>query len=451
MKGIKPKKQGRAYLLFLISLVTIYYSLFTDVYALDVKRTVLPNGLSVLYLERHNLPIVMVTLLVKASPLDEPPNQAGLSNLTAELLTEGTKKRKASEISDETDFIGASLGASVNDDYTTVSLSVLKKDVQEGFEIFSDVLLNPSFPDDEIKRTKELVKGSLRQDEEEPTFLAAKAFKKAVYGDLPYGRLVRGSLETVGALKREDITKFHSVYYRPNNSFLSIVGDLTEDEMRSLVGKFLSGWKSAGVPKRPVIEEPGKERKTVLINRDLTQASILLGHAGISRGNPDYYAVTVMNYILGGGGFSSRLMQKVRVESGLAYDIHSLFAPFREGGLFEVGGQTKNISANTVIGLVNEEIERIRTERVSEQELNDAKAYLTGSFPRRLDTNRKIADFLVVAEYYAFGLDYAEKYPLYVNSVSRDGVLRVAKKYLDPSGIVTVVVGKQSEVSLKNE
>ncbi len=448
-----PDRTGIAVLvsLFLVSLFTFYFSLFTDVYALDIKRTVLPSGLTVLHVERHNLPIVTMTLLVKASPLDEAPEQAGLANLTAQLLTEGTAKRKSSEISEDLDFVGASLRASVEEDYTTVSLSVLKKDVEKGFEIFSDVVLNPSFSDSEIKRAKELIKGSLLQSEEEPTFLASRAFKKAVYSDLPYGRLVTGGLDTIDGIRREDIVRFHSLYYRPNNSFLSVVGDITEEELRSILGRFLSAWKSSAVPGRALVKSPLKERKTVLIGRDLTQASILVGHEGVSRGNPDYYAVSVMNYILGGGGFSSRLMQKVRVERGLVYDIHSFFAPFKEGGLFEVGAQTKNESAGAVIRLINEQIERMRDERVSDEELNDAKSYLTGSFPRRLDTNRKIADFLAAAEFYGLGVDYMERYPGYINSVTKDDVSMAARKYLEPGKLTTVVVGKQSELSLESE
>jgi zinc protease len=445
------KKGMRFSLLFIISISAVCCLFSNDVYALDVKRTVLPNGLTVLYVERHNLPIVMATLLIKASPLDELPGKAGLANLTAELLTEGTKKRKASEISEEIDFIGASLGASAGSDYTTVSLSVLKKDVRKGFEIFSDVLLDPLFPEEEVVRIKELTKGSLRQSEEDPSFVAAKAFKKAVYGELPYGRLVAGSPETIDGVKREDVMRFYSTFYKPNNSYLSVVGDLTEDELNSLIAGFLAAWKPSEVPARTPLAKPAGEKRTILIDRDLTQANILLGHVGISRGNPDYYAVSVMNYILGGGGFSSRLMQTVREERGLAYDVHSFFSPLKEGGLFEVGVQTKNASAGTVIGLAEEQIERIRKERVSDQELEGAKAYLTGSFPRRLDTSRKIADFLVVVEFYGLGLDYVKKYPGFINSVTGDDVLRVANKYLKPDDLVTVVVGKQSQISLKDE
>jgi zinc protease len=432
-------------------LLTAYCLLPADAQALDIKRTVLPNGLTVLQVERHNLPIVMVSLLVKASPLDEPADKAGLANLTSELLTEGTKNRKATGISEEIEFIGASLGASTDNDYTMVTLSVLKKDVEKGFEIFSDILINPTFPEEEITRNKELIRGSLRQREEDPSFVAARSFGKAVYGDLPYGRLVTGSAETIDAVRKEDITKFHAALYRPNNAIMCVVGDLTGDELDALVRRFLSEWKPAEVPKRPPVPAPGSKKKTILIDRELTQANIIVGHAGISRENPDYYAVSVMNYILGGGGFSSRLMQSVRDEMGLAYSIHSFFAPYKEGGLFEASVQTKNESAHVVIGEIERQIRRMRNEEVSDRELEDAKAYLTGSFPRRLDTNRKIADFLVAVEFYGLGRDYIEKYPQHIRAVTKDDVLRVAVKYLDPGDFVTVVVGKQSAISLKKQ
>ena len=451
MKSEKTKTQKKVFLPFLISLFTIYLSLFTVADALDIRRSVLSNGLTVLYVERHSLPIVMVSLLVKASPLDESPDKAGLANLTAELLTEGTEKRKATDISEEIEFIGASLGATTSEDYTVISLSVLKKDVQKGFEIFSDVVLSPTFPDEEIRRNRELIKGSLKQSEEEPSFVASKAFKNAVYGDLSYGRLIRGSIESLDRITREEIVRFHSDLYRPNNAVLSVVGDLTEEELSALVKKFLSPWQRGNIVKRASVEKPQNRKRTLLVDRELTQANIIVGHAGIQRENPDYYAVSVMNYILGGGGFSSRLMQTVRDEMGLAYDIHSFFAPYKEGGLFEAGVQTKNESTKTVIGEIYSQMNRIKKDKVSEQELDDAKAYLTGSFPRKLDTNRKIADFLVAIEFYELGLDYVDKYPQYIKAVNADDVQRVAGKYLDTLDMVTVVVGKQSKISLDNQ
>lgn len=284
-------------------LVTINCSLSTDVYALDVKRTVLPSSLVLLHSENHGLPVVMITLIVKAGQMQEQKEKAGLANLAAELLTEGTKNRTSKEISEETDFIGASLDVSAGSDYTTLTLSVLKKDIQKGFDLFSDILLNPAFTQSEIERKKSIIKGSLKQSEEDPSFLAGRAFKKEVFGEHPYGRLVEGTGETIDMIKREDLIKFHSDYFLPDNSILSVSGDLTPAELDILIKKYLGGWQKAEVPS--VIASglaAQKETKVIKIDKDLTQANIIIGNIGINRNNPDYYAVSVMNYILGGGG-----------------------------------------------------------------------------------------------------------------------------------------------------
>jgi len=389
-------------------------------------------------------------MIIKASPLDEPKEKAGLANLVADLLDEGTKNRKSLEISEEIEFIGASLGSGAGSDYTAITLSVLKKDIEKGFELFSDIVLNPTFPQEELDRKKERIKGSLKQREEDPSFLASRAFSKEVFGEHPYGRLVEGSVETISAITREDIVRFHSIYFIPNNAMLSVVGDITPAELDSLLKKYLGGWKLADLPEKQVNPMPEEKiRKVVKIDKNLTQANILIGHLGISRNNPDYYAVSAMNYILGGGGFSSRLVQKIRDDMGLAYDVHSYFSPGKDKGSFRAGIQTKNESANTAIAEILKQIEKIREETVSDEELSDAKAYLTGSFPRKLDTNRKIADFLATVEFYNLGEDYAEKYPSYINAVTKEDVLRVARKYLDPENFVLAVTADQKKTELK--
>jgi len=431
-------------------LLSSYFTVSSKAYALNVNRSVSPNGLTVLHSENHSLPIVTVSVIVKAGQLDEPKEKAGLASMVAGLLTEGTKSRSAKDISEEADFIGASLNASAGGDYITVTLSVLKKDLNKGFELLSDILLNPVFPQEEINRKRERVKGFLRQREEEPAFLADRAFRIEVFGEHPYGRLLEGSPETIDKIKRDDIIKFYSDYLLPNNAILSVSGDLTPGELNGLIKQYLDGWKRATPPLRTAASlYEMKVKKVIKIGKDLTQANILLGSLGISRDNPDYYAVSVMNYILGGGGFSSRLTQSVRDQMGLAYDVHSFFAPYKEGGFFQVGLQTKNESASTAIAEVLKQIENIRKERVSDQELSDAKSYLTGSFPRRLDTNRKIADFFASVEFYNLGLDYASNYPDYINSVTKDDVLRVARRYLPAENYVLVVVANQKKALLK--
>lgn len=419
-------------------------------HALDVDRRVLPNGLTVLHVERTSLPIVRVTLLVRAGSFDEPAEKSGLANLTAALLKGGTRTRSATQLDSEIEFLGADLGVATNSDFSIVTLSVLKKDLRKGFEIFSDVLLNPTFPDSEIERNRELVKGFLRQSEEDPSYLAQRAFERAVYGDHPYGRVVRGSPETLDRIDREDIRGFYSSYFRPNNSVLSVVGDLSRAELDALVGEFLSGWREGPVPLRRTAPLKPPAATVIKVDRALEQANIVMGHLGVSRDNPDFYALQVMNYILGGGGFSSRLMGSIRDEMGLAYDVHSFFTQNRGPGLFEVGVQTRNESANTVVGEIIRQMKLMRDKGVSDRELEDAKAYLVGSFPRKLDTMDKIAQFLAAVEYFDLGLDYIEKYPGYVKSVTREDVLRVARQYLHPDACVLVVVAEQSKARVKS-
>jgi zinc protease len=186
--------------------------------------------------------------------------------------------------------------------------------------------------------------------------------------------------------------------------------------------------------------------KLLTINKDISQANIVLGHPGIARDNPDYYAVTVMNYMLGGGGFASRLVKTVRDDMGLAYSIYSVFIAHKESGHFEVEVQTKNESAHIVVREIIAQMQKIRSEEVTDQELEDAKAYLTGSFPRRLETSRKIADFLTVTQFYGLEDDYLEQYPEYIKKVTKKDVLRVAQKHLCPDAYVLSVVGNLKQV-----
>ncbi len=449
IRALIKKYQLLSIIIFLITSIPLSFPVIS--YGLDITKYEF-NGMTILHAERHNLPIVAISLLIKASPINEPDNLAGLAYLTSQMLTEGTANRTASEISEEIEFIGASLNASTNSDYTAISLSILKRDIEKGMEILSDLLLNPTFPEDELKKKKELIKASLRRAEENPSFIAEREFIREVFGRHPYGRLVSGSIETIDNIKREDIVNFFRENYLPEKSILSIVGNITSEELASLLQKYLRLWRMGeGIQIREQITpaKSGEGIKKIIINKDITQANIILGHMGISRDNPDYYAVTVMNYILGGGGFASRLMKKIRDEMGLTYSIYSSFSVNKEIGMFKVEVQTKNEYAGIVIKEIINQIDRIRKEPVTDEELEGAKSFLTGSFPRRLETTTRISDFLANMEFYNLGDDYIKKYPDYINSVTKEDILRVARKYLDPENYVLVIVGDEKKITLE--
>ena len=395
-------------------------------------------------------PIVTVVIAIKAGSVVETPEKAGLANLTADLLNEGTKTRTSKEISDAIEFVGGSLSTSGGADYITVSLSVLKKDIELGFDLLSDVILNPAFRDDEIKRRKASIKNQIIQQKEEPDAIVSKAFNESVFGKQPYSWPVEGTEETLGRITSEDISAFYKEHYLPNNTIFTVVGDISKSQLKSLLQRYFMNWQKKNSKEillpPPVFED---RPKVIKIQKALTQANIMLGHLGIKRDNPDFYAVSVMNYILGGGGFASRLMDNIRDNKGLAYDVHSSFSANKYSGSFHVGLQTKNESANTAIEETLKEMERIRTEQVTDKELGDARAYLTGSFPLRIDSNRKIAAFLTSVEFYGLGLDYVDNYRKFIEAVTKDDIQRVARKYLNTKNYVLVVVGDLKKAALK--
>jgi zinc protease len=363
---------------------------------------------------------------------------------------QGTTKRTASRINREIDFIGGSLSVSGGDDFASASLRVLKKDVKTGMDLLSDVLMNPAFDQKEIDRKVKEALAEIQRQKEEPETIASEAFAKAVFGKHPYGITSDEVAAFLPKVARQDLLEFYRKHYGPNNTIIAVVGDVKEKEIIALLNGYFKDWKRAVQPVQPSPAPPNVDRTTVVkLEKNITQANIVMGRIGISRQDPDYYAVSIMNYILGGGGFTSRLMDNIRDNRGLAYDVHSMFSAQKEPGAFSVRIQTKNESANEVISETLKEIGRIRSELVSDKELADAKAYLTGSFALRMDTSAKIAGILTSIEIYSLGLDYPQKYPAIIQAVTREDLLRVAKKYLDPDRMVIVVVANQEKAKLK--
>ncbi len=410
-----------------------------------VQRTVLSNGLILLVCEEHSLPFVTFQLLINSGSSKDPHGEEGLSNLTARGLLLGTSKRKVTTLHEELDFMGASLSSSSGRDYATLSLQVLKKDLDKGWDLFMEVLTQPTFPEEEIKREVEKTLAAIQSAEDQPDEVAEKEFQKSLFLNSPYGHPVEGTKQSLPRITQEAIVRFYRSYYHPNNAILTVVGDISAEEVKTKLLPSLVKWSIAEIPKIPFKTSFAKEPKTVKINRGITQANIIIGHAGVSRDNPDFYALTVMNYILGGGGFSSRLVEEIRNKRGLAYSVASFFDTGKYPGSFQIALQTKNSSAREAIALSLQGVERIRKELVSEKELGGAKKYLIGSFPMRLNTQGKLTGFLTQVEYYGLGLDYPEKYPSLIQSITREEVLRVAKKYLHTKNIILVVVANLKE------
>ena len=436
-------------------LAAVFVALFAQqTMAADIKpsRTLMPNGLTVLTLDQPFLPMVTINILVKAGSAKDPEALGGLSSMVAQMLDEGTKTRRSTEIAQQIEFIGGEMNFSAGEDFSTGALRVLKKDIDLGFTLLADVLMNPVFPEREVERVRSEVLGELQGEGDQPAILADKAFDGIVFGRHPYGRPANGTPKSVAQIARKHLVEFHRNHYHPNTTIIAVVGDIREAEALDLIMKYLGAWAKRNpppdkIPSPPVLSQPVVK----VIDKNLTQANIVLGHIGIERSNPDFYAVSVMNYILGGGGFSSRLVNRIRDELGLAYDVDSGFQANVMPGSFTVRLQTRNVTAKQAIVSVIQEIKRIRTERVTEQELTDAKAYLIGSFPLRLDTTVKLSALLTLIELHGLGLSYFEDYPKAIAAVTIDDVVRVAQKYLHPEAAAVVAVARQAEAQISPE
>ena len=415
-----------------------------------VQRIVLPNGLVILVSEEHSLPFVVFQMLLDAGSRLDPPGKEGLANLTARGLLLGTSRQSLSAANEALDFMGAFLNTSADHDYAAVGLQVLKKDLDAGLDFFIDALLNPVFPEQEIGKEVKKILGAIQSADEQPMALAEKTFRKTLFPQGSYGHAVEGTRESLSRITRQDVVRFFQASYCPNNAILSIVGDITLDEVKVKLIPALSKWAANQVETRALNVSYAKGPQTIRINRQTTQANIVLGNIGVKRANPDYYSLSVMNYILGGGGFGSRLTEEIRVKRGLAYSVASFFDADKYQGSFQVAMQTKNQSARESIALVLREMERIRKELVSEEEIGRAKAYLVGSFPLRVDTQSELANFLTQVEYYGLGLNYPEKYPSLINSVTREDLLRAGKMYLHPEEIILVIVGNLKEAEMES-
>ncbi|HXG52110.1 MAG TPA: pitrilysin family protein [candidate division Zixibacteria bacterium] len=410
------------------------------------KRSVLDNGLVLVTSERRALPMVAIELLIAAGSRYDPRDREGAANLVARLLTYGTRERSALQINETLDFIGASLSTSCAEDLVTVSLTILKKDLDTGLKLLSEILTESVFPPEEVDRQKQSVAALIRAKEENPGDVAQRKFQETLYPDSRLGKPVEGTEVSLRAIGRDDLLDFFHRYYRPNRTIVAVVGDISHAEMERAVAAAFRSWREGEPPAGPLTPAVPEAARTVRVDKELTQANIILGHEGIGRENPDYYAVQVMNYILGGGGFSSRAVEAIRNQRGLAYSVYSYFGAEKGRGTFEFVMQTRNETAREAIRLAREEIRRIREQPVGEEELSDAKQYLIGSFPLRLDTNRRMASFLAQVEYFGLGLDYPERYPEYIRRVSREDVLRVAQKYLHPDKLITVIVGDAKKI-----
>jgi len=379
----------------------------------------------------------------------DPESKAGLAIMVSRLLDEGTQNRTSLEIADAIESVGGAIETDGSFERIIATAGVLNKDVDLGLELLSDLLIRPIFPQDFVDKEIERTLAEITSAKDRPQVLAGWAFNELVYQDHPLHRPSHGYPQTVEGLTRDDLLQFHRQYFVPNNVILSIVGDFKIGELLPKVEKAFGSWENRPIA-FPTYPPPVKQvgKRVRFITMPAQQLNIYLGHLGVTRTNPDYYALQVLDTILGGGaGFTARIPQRLRDELGLAYTTFAsitMTAGLDPGRFIAFIGTSPENMNLALDGLLNE-IRRIIDEAVTAQELQDAQDYLTGSFVFAFESSPQIARFLVHAEVYGLGFDYIEKYPQYIRAITVEDISRVARKYLDSENYTLVVVGPVAE------
>ena len=414
--------------------------------AVNIQSFTTPKGLNVWLVESHEIPMVSVEIGFRAGGSFDPPQREGLAYFTSALLNEGAGHLDATSFQEEVDKIGASIGGSADKLNLTIGLTTLSEQIDPAFYLLGLAVREPRFDEKAAERIKGQILASLKRDEENPGSVISKNYRRAIYGLHPYGKPLKGFADTVELFSSKNAAFFHKNYMTRENMVISVVGDVTKAKLSKLLDENIADLSRGKKRQKVALAPDAPFAAIVKVPMAVPQAHIMMGHQGISRHDPDYFAAYAMNYILGGGGFNSRLMEEVREKRGLAYSVYSYFAPLPHAGSFTASVQTKNKDAFKTISLMRKEFHRMRDALVSEKEYEGAINYLTGSFPLRIDSNSKILGYLTTMQMENLGIDYLSTWQNKVKSVTREDMQRVARRLLQPENLVTVIVGDEEAI-----
>jgi zinc protease len=413
----------------------------------------LANGLKLMIVEQHELPLADFVLLVGSGGTADPAGKTGVANLTAQMLREGTTTRKSLDIADQTSFLGISLFPQASWESSTLSLHTPTAQLDSALALFADVALHPSFPANEFERIKRNRLTELLQLRDQGPAIANLAFPAILYGKAhPYGAPLIGTEGTVTGLTTADLQSYYQVNFKPNNSTLIIVGDVNPNQIEQKINALFGGWQRGEVPQLTYGEPPKSSTTTIyLIDKPgAAQSSFRIGAVGVPRSTKDYFALTVMNTILG-GSFSSRLNQNLREARGYTYGAGSRFDMRRAAGPFTASAEIVSAKSDSALLEFMKELNGIR-QAVPATELSRAKRYLQLQLPGNFETTQEIAAALVPVALYGLPLDYYNNYVQSIEGVTEADVARVAQQYINPGSLAIVIVGdrKTIEQSLKS-
>jgi zinc protease len=408
----------------------------------QAKRFTLENGIILYVLEDHELPLVNVSAVFRTGSVNDPARKAGLAELTHRVMrTGGTESLSGDALDDRLAFHGISLNLSADMDMGSAYLSLLKQDLDLGMDLFSQILMHPRFAEDKLQLAKDLYIEDLRSLPDDPPKYAFREFRKLLYRNNPRGNL--SSLLSFRGIQRSDLVDFHNRFFYPRNVMLAITGDVTEREAIALTRRYLGNWQASGrgAPTAPpVIEKNGVIH---FLPKETPQSVVVTGQLAPSKRDRDYYAFTVLNFILGGGGFRSRIFQEVRSNRGLAYSTGSFYRARRDYGAFGAYALTKSSSTTTVLSLLNGIIEDAKEKGVTKEDLSWAKKSINNSFIFSFQATDQIASQQMAIEFDQLPKDFLAAYTAQIDKVTPGDLQRTAGRYLTREKAVTLVLGNE--------
>ncbi|MGH8750268.1 MAG: M16 family metallopeptidase [Burkholderiales bacterium] len=411
---------------------------------LPIQNWQTASGAQVYFVESHELPMLDVSVDFAAGGSRDGAQKSGLANLTRHMLSLGAGGLTEDEIAGKLADVGAQLGGRIDQDRAGVTLRTLSsvREREQALDVLARMLQRPEFPENVLEREKTRLVSMLKEAATKPESIAERAFYALLYGRHPYALRTAGEVATLEALKRDEVQEFYRRYYSAGNAVVAIIGDVSHDTARAIAEKLTANLPEATAP-LPALPQvaPPAQAQVREIAHPAAQSHILIGYPGVTRNDPDYFTLFVGNYVLGGGGFASRFVEQVRQKRGLVYSVYSYFLPLKEPGPFQIGLQTRKDQAGEAIAVVRATLQDFIAQGPTKPELKAAKQNLIGGFPLRIDSNKKILEYLSVIGFYRLPLTYLDDFVPRVESVTAAQIKSAFQRRIDPARMITVVVG----------
>lgn len=422
--------------------LAVLLSPFATASAMDIERVVSPGGIEAWLVEEPSIPVVVMEVAWKGGTATDPADKAGLANMVSGLLDEGAGDLDSAEFQERLDDVAAKMSFSAESDYFTGSLTTLADRRDEAFDLFSLAVTAPRFDEEAVERIRAQIGTIVSRNRDSPDWIAANTWYKTALGDHPYALANEGTPESIPRITRADLQDFAARVFARDNMKIAVVGPISAAELGTLLDRTFGALpEAADIPSIPDVEI-APDGQVMVVVRDFPQSVVIFGLQGLARDDPDFIPAFVMNYVLGGGSFSSRLMEEVREKRGLAYSIGTYLHPLDHAAMLFGQVGTKNQRVGETLAIVRKEMARMAEEGIGEEELADAKTFLTGSYPLRFTSNKSIANQLLGIQLEDLGIDYVERRNAMIEAVTQEDIARVAKRLLKPENMLVAIVGK---------